>query len=312
MTRYTPPKMRKDRWFSFLLKGFSLKRKKLNQKPKQVGSRRKNNPLKGVQRKWYAKNLSRGIAVGFVALIIIFGCGHITFKLIAGSNIFDVYTIDIKGNSNIPDREIHELAQVDQGSNLLNINLKKVETTITSHNWLESVQVKRRFPSTIEITVKEHSPLGLVNIEKNKKLQLHYFDRQGKIFAPAQGKEDIDFPVITGIIAQNEAKNLRFNKDSQAGMALQFLKLASGGNAILPLQAISEINIHPQYGLIAYLTDRPFPIFLGKENIKNRYYQLVKIFRQLYKNKKVEDIAKIQLNYAENKVLVTMVEPNKL
>jgi hypothetical protein len=99
-----------------------------------------------------------------------------------------------------------------------------------------------------------------------------------------------------------------FMPSTLAAKALKFLHLAARGNAILPVQAISEIHVDAD-GLVVYLVDRPFPIYVGTERIQTKYYRLVKILERLYKKKKIAEIKEIRMDYTENKVLVAMVSP---
>ena len=99
----------------------------------------------------------------------------------------------------------------------------------------------------------------------------------------------------------------RMAKDSTGSMALEFLRLTDKGNQILPTQAISEINVDPKEGLIVYLVDYPFPIYMGKEKIRVRFSRLVKVLARLYKDEKIKGVAEIRMDYAENKILVSRV-----
>ena len=48
---------------------------------------------------------------------------------------------------------------------------------------------------------------------------------------------------------------------------------------------------------------------MGRENIRTRYYRLVKILERLYRKKKINGIKEIQMNYMENRALVATVDP---
>ena len=50
--------------------------------------------------------------------------------------------------------------------------------------------------------------------------------------------------------------------------------------------------------------DRPFPIHLGRGEMRTKYERLTKVLYWLYKRKEFNKVAYIQVNYNEDKVLV--------
>jgi hypothetical protein len=88
-------------------------------------------------------------------------------------------------------------------------------------------------------------------------------------------------------------------------MALDFLNLAAQGNQILPSQGVSEVHVSPEKGIVVYLIDHPFPIFMGRDKVRTRFKLLVRVLAQLYQQDKVKEVAEIRMDYAEDKILVT-------
>lgn len=83
------------------------------------------------------------------------------------------------------------------------------------------------------------------------------------------------------------------------------LLLAAKGNAILPIQSVSEVHIDQQQGLIVYLIDQPFPVYFGKDRLQTKYFRLVKVLEQLYAKKQVDAVKEIRMDYSDDKILVT-------
>ena len=90
--------------------------------------------------------------------------------------------------------------------------------------------------------------------------------------------------------------------------ALLFLKYASRGDALLPKQNVSEVHVTDEGNIIVFLVDRPFPIYLGKGNIRTKYYRLAKVLHKLYKRHLFAETTYIRMDYAVNKVLVGKTE----
>ncbi|MHB8809351.1 MAG: hypothetical protein ACYC9M_04985, partial [Desulfobulbaceae bacterium] len=95
--------------------------------------------------------------------------------------------------------------------------------------------------------------------------------------------------------------------DSLTGLALDFLHLIARGNQVLPSQGVSEVHVNPEKGLVVYLIDHPFPIYMGKEKVRTRFNLLVRVLAQLYQQDKVNGVAEIRMDYAEDKILVANI-----
>ena len=157
------------------------------------------------------------------------------------------------------------------------------------------------------IRVRERQPLALVNLERQGRRQLYYLDSKGEVFAPTTPSRDLDFPVLTGQVVTTQDGTMRIVEDSLAGLALDFLHLVAQGNQVLPSQGVSEVHVNPEKGLVVYLIDHPFPIYMGKEKVRTRFNLLVRVLAQLYQQDKVNGVAEIRMDYAEDKILVANI-----
>ena len=259
------------------------------------------------QRTWKLKKLSRGVtcllfvAVTGGALLVL------VLALLARSDIFTVSALAVQGNRMASEQQILDKGGLQRGVNLLFLDCEQVEGLILGHPWVEQATVKRQWPSTVLVQVRERQPLALVNLERQGRRQLYYVDSKGEVFAPATPSRDLDFPVLTGQIATTEEGIMRIGEDSLAALALDFLNLAAKGNQVLPSQGISEVHVSPEKGIIVYLIDHPFPIYMGKEKVRTRFNLLVRVLAQLYQKDKVQEIAEIRMDYAEDKILVANI-----
>jgi hypothetical protein len=119
---------------------------------------------------------------------------------------------------------------------------------------------------------------------------------------------DIDFPVITGF--EEVAGPIHDDGGRAAALhdALTLMQQAGRGNSVLPCQNISEIHVTEDNELILYLLDEAFPIYLGQDAMKRKYWRLVKILKGLYKSGEISRIDHIRMDYMQDKALVSRVE----
>ncbi|MCF6186988.1 MAG: FtsQ-type POTRA domain-containing protein [Desulfobulbaceae bacterium] len=267
--------------------------------------------LVGGRQEKQARRLSRTGLPAFVLCVLVGTGGWFSYRLLVASNIFRLTEISVIGNRSVRDRQIVEATGLTQGTNLLGFDVATAETKAQALSWVDQLDIQIAWPSRVVINVREHQPLALVTLEGDKGRQLHYIDKDGTVFAQVIPGQDIDFPVITGRLADSGLEGDQIAVGTPAAGALRFLQLAARGNAILPVQAVSEVHVDPELGLIVYLVDRPFPIYMGENRIRTKYYRLVKILERLYRKKQIEGIKEIRMDYTENKVLVAMLQPGR-
>ncbi len=231
------------------------------------------------------------------------------YRVLDSSDVFRLTRVIVQGTRMTNRAEILDLGAIEHGTSLLSFDTEAARRHIEEHPWVDKVILTRNWPSTLEIRVREYRPLAMVNIEKGGGEKLYYIDQRGKLFAAVDGSLDLDFPVITGLKTEGEPLGAVIADQGLAAEAFRFLRLAARGNPILPLQSVSEVHISPDQGLVVYLVDRPFPIFMGNSDIRKRYYLLVKLMERLYRKKKVEEIKEIRMDYGRDRILVAKIEP---
>ncbi len=242
-----------------------------------------------------------GLLTGVVIGVLIAGVGY-SYRALCRSDLFKISSIDISGNQEVDRETIIRLAGVDVHANLLALDLKAIAPRIQGYGWIEKVTIRKQWPSRLHIEVRERRPVALLNTPKG----LFYVDGKGEPFAAASDHSELDFPVITGLEAalafNGNTVEVKAREKMQA--ALHFIGYAVKGTSSLPAQNISEVHYDDEQGVILYLADRPFPIFLGQEFGKKAYNRLAKVLYWLYKKKEFQSVAYIRLDYMENKVLV--------
>lgn len=246
-----------------------------------------------------------------VLVMLSVGAGRWGVQTLERSGVFSVRRVTVEGNRMSNEAQIRTLAEIKQGDQLFSVISEEVIERVRQHPWVDQVEVERVWPDTLTIRVHEYRPLAMINIE-GKQQGLYYLDHHGIVFAPVESLQDIDYPVITGFAppdGSGEVPGLDLAEGAMAEDVCDFLHVAARGNPILPLQSISEIHINREKGIIVYLVEHPFPIYVGYGNIEKRYYQLVKLLERFYRKKRIEGIEEIRMDYHEGRILVARSEP---
>lgn len=135
------------------------------------------------QKKW---NIIESIF--FVLLVLVTG-----FVLLR-SPIFEVHRILVRGNQFLNEDKIRTVADIGAGVNIFKLDLAAAASNLKLLPMIKEVQVTRSLPSTVVITVKERTPLGLLPTKEG------FIEVDGEgVYLQTAGASAPGLPVITGI-----------------------------------------------------------------------------------------------------------------
>jgi len=245
--------------------------------------------------------LFRYFLIGSLLILLVGYLGGTVYKKLCHSDFFQITTMKIEGNRMVSKEQISRLSKVDIHSNLLAINISQVKSLLESHPWIDEVKITRDWPNRLVITVREKKPFALLN----RGTGLFYLDKRGHTIATADQYQDLDFPIITGLERYPFDPADTDQTPEILRDAMKLLTLAGRNNSILPEQNISEIHINEKGAMLLHLLEKPFPIYMGSDgDISTRYYRLVKVLRDLYRNKEFSGVSYIRLDYQKDTILV--------
>ncbi|MFW8600610.1 cell division protein FtsQ/DivIB [Desulfobacterota bacterium M19] len=240
----------------------------------------------------------------FILLIILLavigggaaGLGMLVYHSLSRSDFFQITEIRINGIHRLGRDRVLTLGRVRVGDNLLSLNPDKIKTRLAAEPWIAGVEVDRQWPNRLIINIKERKPLCLLN----QGGKLSYVDGHGRVFAAVEAGEELDYPVISGLPAAAKAGP----PGSSLTPALKFIHYAAEpGSDFLPRQNISELHFS-RGGIILFMADRPFPIYLGTVIDKKLYSRLARVLAWLYKHRKFKEVSYIKMGYGNEKILV--------
>jgi cell division protein FtsQ len=218
---------------------------------------------------------------------------------------FKVTKIDVVGCTAVAKEKLVDASGIIlYQTSLLGLNSSQIEAQLAAVPWISRVEVKRKWPSKIEISIEENAPFALLHSPGTQGTQLQYVDAKGVPFSFVSPGADVDFPVITGLM-EIEDQQLR---EKALAESLIFLRKVHSNDPHLPAQSVSELHVTKAGEMVVYLVDYPFPIFFGNGNTKQKYSRLIQVLRALYKKEKgkelLSQIKYIQMDYMNDKVIV--------
>lgn len=215
-------------------------------------------------------------------------------------NIFHVTDVRVEGARMFAGQQTLKLAGVQPGVNLVTLDTGEAEAKIAAHPWIAEVRVKKQWPANVLVQVREYEPFALVNLTlETGESRLCYLDNEGHIIDEVPENGALDYPVINGATPE-DIVNGCLAQGSRAREALQVLRMAARGNALLPLQSVSEVRITEQKGVVLYLTEHPFPIHFGEGELRQKFAELLRVLKSLYDSGDIDRVAALEMEYGED------------
>jgi cell division protein FtsQ len=233
------------------------------------------------------KKTSRFNKIKRILVLVFFLAGLYT---LAQSSLFKVKEIRVIGNETLSTEKIVVKSEIYTGDNIFKIDLKTSEERILTIPDVKRVDMSRKFPATVEISVVEREPLVLLPIQGG----FVQVDEDGICLRSSDLVSD-KFPVITGVGVKNPMPGKKIiSKSLEKGI----ITVKGFPQALLPI--ISEINIDGDK-IIAYTTDG-IQCRLGMaDDMKKKGEVFLKVLDELKgKNKKIEYL---DLSLAESPVV---------
>lgn len=199
----------------------------------------------------------------FLSGVVIF-VGIICFALL--SPIFNVQNIEVTGNSKLTKDEIISLSEITNNDNIFKVLSIKAENKISKNAYIDEVNVSKKLPSTIKISVKERKPKFLLQFGNG----YVYISSQGYMLEISSKK--LDLPIIIGCKTNEETYKTGNRLDEvdleKLGTVIRIMDIAEN-NDIANL--ITSIDISDGSNYKIYLETEKKTAYLGDcSNLETR------------------------------------------
>jgi len=144
--------------------------------------------------------------------------------------------VSVEGVKYLEEREILQAAGLPMGESMLKLDIEGTLRTLQGLAWVEKVFIERRLPSSVLISVRERTPVALV-----ERGAIFGLDAQGRLMPPSAALAAEDLPLISGQAFVPEAVGTTAAAHAlrPALELLEFLKKEDPDLA----QNVSEVNL---------------------------------------------------------------------
>ena len=232
-----------------------------NKKVKQTEE--KANVRKKVSKKPKKKKKKSKAIVKIITIIILIIVAAIILLV---TPIFNITQITVTGNEQVSNERIISLSGLKKGDNIFNNIKKRVITNIEEEPFIESAEITRKLPGTIQIKVTERTidyQLKLIN-------GYIYINKQGYILEKSETK--VNLQIIEGFSTKEEEliNGKRLNQNDLLSLNT-IIKITDAAKNLEIDDKITSINIENKEEYTLYIETENKIIYIGDgSNIQNK------------------------------------------
>jgi cell division protein FtsQ len=249
------------------------------------------------ERRWRRAFTRAGYAVALVLLAL--GIYQISGPLriaafslrdfVLESPYFSVREIQVRGADKVSGDEVVAMAGLRRGMSIWSIDLDAIEKKISRHAWVRRVAVRREFPRRVIIDVTERTPKAIVALRK-----LYYVDADGMVFKEVGPGENVKFPLLTGLRAEQfAASDPITRKRIQDALRLSEMMVQRS-------HSLSEIHFAKPDRLVVYTTAYPIALHMGWGNWSEKLDRMERLL-ELWKGNE-ERLASLDMSFRDQVV----------
>ncbi len=201
------------------------------------------------------KKIFRVIKILMLLGIII---GGIIYAML--SPIFNIKNITVTGNSKISAETIISLSGLNIDQNIFNFWTGDIKEAVEQNAYIDTVEVKRKLPDSIEINVKERTATYMVTLGN----AYVYINNQGYILEITSKKLEVPLLIGYNTTAEEIAEGNRLNETDLEKLndILKIMEVASSSNSGIS-SLITQIDISDRSNYILSMPKEKKTIYLG-------------------------------------------------
>lgn len=213
------------------------------------------------------ERISLSIMIVLAGLAALYGL----YLLVFMGPYFGVKDIVVSGHwKRLDAAKLIEISEVKQGENLFLLNVGDVHEKLMMHPWVREATVRRHLPHTLRVFVEEHEPCALF-VEPDG---MYYVDEEGILFKRADVGEELDYPLITGIVDKEEPLGTAEEKKRRLMVRAldiieQFRDTAWGKR-----YGVAEVHYDAVRGFSVITQRKPLEVLLGQGDPMKRIRRL--------------------------------------
>lgn len=246
-----------------------------------------------------ASRLGRNVTIALATVMSFLMVTLLVVDQLYRPNTFVIKQLKIQGQFRyLEPSEIEDLVLAHELGNFFAIDLNDVKTDIETHPWVQEAQVRREWPDTLNVHIKEHRPVA-------RWMKDEWVNAQGEVVS-------LPFDNFLSKRKSRLAINLEGKSQDSALVLSQTIawkrQLESSG---LVIRRISLSDSHAWTLDLHYpLNDFEFTLLLGREDVAERLVRFQNLFEKRFKNSD-EQLQRVDARYPDGLAIKSKPLPSK-
>lgn len=220
--------------------------------------------VKPVKKKGGSRQLSRRLLIAGVLGTLGLYVAYRATNLVLTAAVLKVQTIDVNGNLQLTDGEVHALLAGLEGKNILTASLDQYRDRLLESPWVADAALRRVLPGTVEVFVSERRPFGLCRLRG----QLYLLHRDGTILAEyGPHYAEFDLPIIDGVL-RKQPRGEPVIDERRTELAARLLDDVSGQRQMAAL--VSQVDVSDVHNAVVLLEGDGARLHVGTEKFAER------------------------------------------
>ena len=266
-------------------------------------AQKKNRYNKALRRRARRESLKKSLILvaqwmGIMALVAgISGALVLAYFGVIRAPFFKIKGVEVAGCKKVDQSDLVRRLGISGETNILELNLHKINREIESIPWVERVSIRRRLSDRLVVHIWEYEPRALINLD-----QLYYLSRSGKPFKRIEAGDDLNFPVITGL-----SRGLLFEEPLRSkevvDCVMSVLDFIERNKAPFDLSQVSEIHVDEGIGISLLVNQGNLKINLGLSPFEEKFRRLNVVREDLEKRGRWKRVKCIDLDLGDRVVV---------
>jgi cell division protein FtsQ len=266
-------------------------------------AQKKNRYNKALRRRARRESLKKSLILvaqwmGIMALVAgISGALVLAYFGVIRAPFFKIKGVEITGCKKVDQSDLVRKMGITEETNILELNLQKVNREIESIPWVERASIRRRLPDRLVVRIWEHEPRALIDLD-----HLYYLSRTGKPFKRIQAGDDLNFPVITGL-----SKKLFFEEflgsREVVDCVMSALDFIEQNKTPFDLSQVSEIHVDEGGSISLLVNQGNLKINLGLSSFEEKFRRLNVVRKDLERRGRWKRVKWIDLDLGDRVVV---------
>ena len=203
------------------------------------------------------------------------GVGWYAAQAVTDADTLRVTDIRVRGNQHLARGEVLALLVGLEGQHLLQTDLEVWRRRLLGSPWVEQAALRRVLPSTVEVVIRERTPIAIGRIRGD----LYLVDEEGLVideYGPNYAQ--FDLPIVDGLVDTPAGEPSV--DPARAALAVDLLRALEGQPELM--KRISQIDVGSAHDAVVLLDQDPALVHVGDQQFVERLQRYLDLHEALH------------------------------